>query len=71
MRGFRFGKGSQGKKEREEEELNTAGYHLSVSGASDRLAALRLEDGTVSAVGGGDVASYKNNLIRYAHMGIV
>jgi len=32
------------------------------------LVALRPEDGTVKAVGGGDVASYKNNIMRYAHV---
>jgi hypothetical protein len=71
VRGFRFGNGSQGGIERDEEGLNTAGYHPSVSGASGRLVALRPEDREISAVGSGDVASYRNNLMRYARVGTV
>jgi len=42
-----------------------------VSGASDRLVALRPEDREVSVVGRGDVASYRNNLMRYARVSTV
>jgi hypothetical protein len=55
----------------EVERLNTACYHPSMSGASDRLDALRLQDRNVSAVSKGDVASYKNNRIRYARVSTV
>ena len=61
----------RGERERERAESNTAGYRPSVSGASDRLVALWREDGVVSAVGRGAVASYKNNLTRYAHVSTV
>jgi len=53
------------------EWLNTAGYHPSVSGASDRLVALRPQDREVSAFSKGDGASHKNNLIRYARVSTV
>ena len=51
--------------------LNTAGYHPSVSGASDLSVALCPEDREVSVVGRGDIASYRNNLMRYARVNTV